>query len=33
LIALSLQKEASEKGFSLFVDDEFKPHACAFRGT
>ncbi|WP_296752903.1 DEAD/DEAH box helicase [Thiobacillus sp.] len=27
LIALPLQKEAREKGFSLFVDDELKPHA------
>ncbi len=27
LIALPLQKEAREKGFSLFVDDEIKPHA------
>jgi superfamily II DNA or RNA helicase len=27
LIALPLQKAAREKGFSLFVDDEFKPHA------
>lgn len=27
LIALPLQKEARENGFSLFVDDELKPHA------
>ena len=27
LIALPLQKVAREKGFSLFVDDELKPHA------
>lgn len=27
LIALPLQKEAREKGFSQFVDDELKPHA------
>lgn len=27
LIALPLQKEAREKGFSLFVDDKLKPHA------
>lgn len=27
LIALPLQKDAREKGFTLFVDDELKPHA------